>query len=90
MVQRCTNPKYGKGWEGYGGRGISVCTRWRESFQNFLADVGPRLEGTTLDRWPNNDGNYEPGNVRWATPKEQRANRRDSIDDLNVDQQEIF
>lgn len=74
-IGRCyniNNPKY----PDYGGRGITMCERWRTSFANFLADVGPRPKGLSLDRFPNNDGNYEPGNVRWATPKEQSANRR--------------
>lgn len=74
MRTRCTNPTY-HAWDRYGGRGISVCDRWRESFENFLADMGPRPKGTTLDRHPNPDGNYEPGNCRWATRIEQRSNR---------------
>ena len=73
MWQRCTNPK-AAGYENYGGRGIRVCERWR-LFENFLADVGPRPEGLTLDRI-NNDGNYEPGNCRWATRSEQQFKRR--------------
>lgn len=63
----------------YVGRGIKVCDRWLESFENFLADVGePPTPKHTLDRVDNNRG-YEPGNVRWATLTEQRRNRRDSL-----------
>lgn len=76
MVQRCTNPAR-KHYDRYGGRGIRVCERWlgEGGFERFLADVGPRPSGETLDRFPNRDGNYEPGNVRWATPTEQNRNR---------------
>lgn len=74
MINRCTNPNV-PNWEYYGGRGIRVCDSWRWSFEQFLADVGARPEGQTLDRI-DSDGHYEPGNVRWATPKEQARTRR--------------
>jgi hypothetical protein len=74
MRQRCENPNHTK-YLYYGGRGISVCERWQK-FENFLMDMGPKPKGLTLDRHPNNDGNYEPGNCRWATWSEQMKNRR--------------
>jgi hypothetical protein len=69
--QRCNNPKYDR-YAGWGGRGIKFLF---ESFEDFFAELGPRPPGTSLDKI-NNDGNYEPGNVRWATPHEQQMNRR--------------
>lgn len=76
MIHRCTNQNY-PGWEHYGGRGIAVCEHWRTSFENFYADMGDPPAGLSIDR-ENNNGNYEPGNCRWATALEQRHNRSDS------------
>lgn len=74
IKQRCTNPNTAE-YQDYGGRGIKMYEPWFLSIKQFAADVGPRPTGKTMDRI-NNDGNYEPGNVRWATPLEQAHNRR--------------
>ena len=79
IVQRCTNPKH-KFFKDYGGRGIKVCNDWLHSFKNFLEylkanGMYPKPIGMSIDRI-NNDGNYEPGNIRWATPLQQNDNQR--------------
>lgn len=77
MKYRCCNPAYEK-YHRYGGRGIVVCSRWMYSFENFLADMGERPEGKTLDRIDVN-GNYEPNNCRWATVAEQNRNTSKTV-----------
>jgi hypothetical protein len=78
MKRRCNNPN-DTAFANYGGRGITVCERWRESFESFYTDVGPRPSTKhSIDRIDVN-GNYEPSNVRWATATEQVRNRRNTI-----------
>lgn len=76
MKMRCINPKV-ESFKYYGGRGIKVCDRWIDSFENFFSDMGKRpTVKHSIDRI-NVNGNYEPSNCRWASPIEQRRNRRD-------------
>lgn len=77
MIGRCENPRNHK-WPDYGARGITICERWRSSFEAFLADMGPKPgPGYSVDRIDVN-GNYEPSNCRWATPFEQGQNKRNN------------
>lgn len=77
MIQRCTNPR-SPAWKDYGGRGITVCPEWRESFEVFYKHVGPKPgkgRKWSLGRIDNDDG-YRPGNVEWQTRSQQSKNRR--------------
>ncbi len=74
MKNRCYNKKI-KWYHNYGGRGIEVCDEWKNDFDAFYKHVGEAPLDKTFDRIDNN-GNYEPGNVKWSTPKEQAQNRR--------------
>lgn len=74
MLHRCKNPKH-HARARYSEAGVTVCQRW-EKYENFLEDMGQRPAGTSIDRYPDPAGNYEPKNCRWATPKQQVENRR--------------
>lgn len=77
IKQRCLNPR-SPSYMDYGGRGITICERWRDSFESFYTDMGARPSADhSIDRFPDNDGNYEPGNCRWATSGQQAHNKRE-------------
>lgn len=90
MKERCLNKK-SKSYPAYGGRGIKICQEWIDSFEAFLKSVGNRPSTRhSIDRFPDNNGNYEPGNVRWATASEQARNRRtNNIIELNGQQKTL-
>ena len=82
MIQRCENPNHSS-FKNYGARGIAVCNRWRYGengmggYESWHADMGRKPSPQhTLDRYPDNDSNYEPANCRWATREEQNIRRR--------------
>lgn len=77
MITRCEN-KNRPCWADYGGRGITICDRWRNSFEHFYNDMGKRPSPKHTVERENNKGNYEPGNCKWGTRLEQNANRRSS------------
>lgn len=81
IIRRCTDPDF-PGYHNYGGRGIKVCKEWNSlnKFPAFLAHVGRRPgPGYSIDRWPDKNGDYQPGNVRWATDLQQGANTRKNV-----------
>lgn len=79
MLQRCYNPK-SNSYKYYGAKRVRVCRQWKNNFQQFLADMGPRPSAKhSLDRYPDPHGNYEPTNCRWATKRQQALNKRDTV-----------
>lgn len=79
MKNRCLNENQ-EAFPRYGGAGVHICSRWLDSFENFLADMGEKpSDDHTLDRFPNVNGGYEPGNCRWATRAEQNRNKRGQV-----------
>jgi hypothetical protein len=79
IINRCTNENL-EIYKFYGAKGIRVCVKWMNSFEDFLTDVGEcPPDKTSIDRFPDTSGDYEPGNVRWATPVEQSRNRKSNI-----------
>ena len=82
MIQRCTNPN-AKKYPLYGGAGVTVCDRWLNSFENFLADMGERLTNTSLGRFLD-IGNYKPGNCKWMTYREQADKKVKKLERKNI------
>ena len=78
MIARCTNPN-DHAYRFYGGRGITVCKRWLDSFEAFFEDMGPKPPGKSIDRFPDKNGPYMKSNTRWATATEQARNTRRNV-----------